>query len=162
MENLCTLDRFKISKKIALFYSVRNEVNTKRIFFESLEAGKEVYFPRVNGPSLTFHRVGSLEELKPGKFGIPEPDAGSFSIEPEKLDLVIIPGVAFDHTGNRVGYGKGYYDRFMVNVSEEKRIALAYGFQVLDSVPGGESDLGVGLIVTEVGIIFCSRLKGGN
>ncbi len=128
----------------------------------SLKAGKEVYFPRVSGSSLSFHRVKSLDELKPGKFGIPEPDAGSFSAAPGELDLIIVPGVAFDSTGNRLGYGKGYYDRSVINVPEGKRIALAYGFQVLDFVPGGKSDLGVGLIVTEFGIIFCSRLKGGN
>ena len=127
-----------------------------------MDSGKEVYFPRACGESLTFHKVESLEELKPGRFGVPEPDSGSVSIEPGKLDLVIVPGTAFDSTGNRVGYGKGYYDRLLINIPIERRIGAVYGFQVLDTVPAGEHDQAVGVVVTEFGIIFCRRLEGGT
>lgn len=160
-ENLSRLKCFKNSHRIALYYPFRKEVSTQEIFFESLESGKEVYFPRVNGTSLTFHRVLSPDQLKAGRFGIPEPGSDSFPIEPGQLDLVIVPGVAFDSCGGRLGYGKGYYDRFLSRVPSRKRVALAYGIQMVESVPAGEGDQDVAMVVTEFSIIFCSRIKGG-
>lgn len=135
----------------------------REIFSRSLGSGKEAYFPRVSGTGLTFHRVLDLNELKPGKFGIPEPDSSSLSIAPEDLDLILIPGIAFDGSGRRLGYGKGYYDRLLVNVPLNRRAALAYSLQMSDSLPSGETDLSAGLVVTESGIIFCEmkrRIKG--
>ena len=161
-ENLTSLERFKNSSRIALYFPFRKEVTTQEIFSKSLESGKEVYFPRVNGESLSFHRVDRLDQLQPGRFGIPEPRSDSFSVEPEKLDLVIVPGVAFDSGGRRLGYGKGYYDRYLPKVPSRKRIALAFGIQIVEFTPAGEGDQGVGLVVTEFGIIFCRRIKGGN
>ncbi|MEQ9617898.1 MAG: 5-formyltetrahydrofolate cyclo-ligase [Deltaproteobacteria bacterium] len=161
-ENLTGLELFKNSRSIALYYPFRKEVTTRQIFYKSLESGKKVYFPRVNGTSLSFHRVDRLDQLEAGRFGIPEPRPGSFSIEPEKLDLVVVPGVAFDSGGRRLGYGKGYYDRYLPRIPSRKRIALAFGIQIVESVPAGEGDQGVGLVVTEFGIIFCRSIKGGN
>lgn len=106
--------------------------------------------------------MDGLEQLQAGRFGIPEPGSDSLSIEPDKLDLVIVPGVAFDSGGRRIGYGKGYYDRYLPKVPTQKRIALAFGVQMVERIPAGERDQGVGLVVTEFGIIFCRILKGGN
>jgi len=156
--NLTSLERFIRSKRVGLYFPVRNEVDTREIFSRSIGSGKEVYFPRVEGPELTFHRVSDINELKPGKFGIPEPDSSSSIIEPERLDLILIPGVAFDPSGVRLGYGKGYYDRLLARIPINKRVAVAYSFQMSGSLPHGEEDISMGLVATELGIIFCRRI----
>jgi 5-formyltetrahydrofolate cyclo-ligase len=143
---------------VGIYFPVRNEVDTREIFSRSIVSGKEVYFPRVEGPELTFHRVLDINELKPGKFGIPEPDSSSSIIEPERLDLILIPGVAFDPSGVRLGYGKGYYDRLLARIPINKRVAVAYSFQMSGPLPHGEEDISMGLVATELGIIFCRRI----
>lgn len=163
-DNLARLGLYSRAKRIGFYYPIRNEVDTRKIFSRSLVSGKEAYFPRVNGQGLTFHRILDQNEFKPGKFGIPEPDSSAPSIAPEDLDLVLIPGIAFDDSGVRLGYGKGYYDRLLAKVPLSRRVALAYSLQMSDSLPRGETDLSAGLVVTESGIIFCriSRIKEGG
>jgi 5-formyltetrahydrofolate cyclo-ligase len=159
-DNLARLGVFLRAKRVGFYYPVRNEVDTKEIFSRSLESGKEAYFPRVGGQGLTFHRISELSRLRSGKFGIPEPDSSLPGIWPGDLDLVLIPGIAFDGSGTRIGYGKGYYDRLLVDVPLNRRVALAYSHQISDSLPVGETDASLGLVVTESGIIFC-RIKDG-
>lgn len=139
-----------------------NEMDTGEIFSLSKGLGKELYFPRVEGNGLAFHRVLDPDELKPGKFGIPEPDSNSPVIEPERLDLILIPGVAFDLSGTRLGYGKGYYDGLLAEIPINKRVAIAYSFQMSYSLPRREEDITMGLVVTELGINFCRRIEGGE
>lgn len=142
---------------MGFYYPVRNEADTREIFSRSAGSGKEAYFPRVSGTMLTFHRILDLDELKPGKFGIPEPDSSSPCVSPGDLDLVLVPGVAFDYSGARIGYGKGYYDRLLANVPLDRRAGLAYSLQMSDSLPSVESDTPLGLLVTESGVIFCEK-----
>lgn len=153
-EALAALDRYRNAVRVALYFPVRNEVDTSEIFADIVAAGREAYFPVVQGGSLVFRRVRDLSELSPGAYGIPEPPASAEAIDTGSLDLVLLPGIAFDVSGNRIGYGKGYYDRAAARVPREKRIALAYGFQVLKSVPRGMHDLGCGMIITESGVFI--------
>ena len=150
-----------MSKKIGLYSPVKNEVRTDSIFFKAVESGKEVYFPKVARGSLSFHRVGNLHELTPGKFGIPEPDGCAQRAGPEELDLLIVPGVAFDGGGRRLGYGKGCYDRFMVDIPASKRIGILYKLQLQKSIPYEGHDVDLDLLVHELGIIFCRSNTGG-
>lgn len=161
--NLSRLGTFIRAKRVGFYCPVRNEADTREVFSRSADSGKEAYFPRVSGTALTFHRVLDLDELKPGKFGIPEPDSSSPCVSPGDLDLVLVPGVAFDSSGARIGYGKGYYDRLLVNVPLDRRAGFAYSLQMSDSLPSGEADMPVGLVVTESGIIICgikTKIKG--
>jgi len=160
--NLISLDQFKLSHRIGLYSPVRNEVRTDSIFFKALELGKEVYSPKVTGSSLSFHRVFGLNELTPGKFGVPEPDSGAPSIEPRELDLLVLPGVAFDTAGSRLGYGKGFYDRFSRVIPLGKRVGISYKFQLQKNIPTEGHDMNVGTLVHEQGIIFCSSKLGGD
>ncbi len=156
-ENLFRLDSFKLSHKIALYSPIRNEVGTTQVFLKSIEMEKEVYFPRVNGSSLDFYRIRDLNQLKPGSFNVLEPECDLFKVDPNEIDLFIVPGLAFDSSGNRLGYGKGYYDRALINVPEQNRVGLSYSFQVLNFVPANENDQKVGVVVTELGIAFSRR-----
>lgn len=150
------------AKRLGFYYPVRNEADPREVFSRFHGTGREAYFPRVDGTGLTFHRISDLKELKPGKFGIPEPDSTSSGIAPEDLDLILIPGIAFDDSGVRIGYGKGYYDRLLAHVPRERRVALAYSLQIADSLPTGETDVPLGLLVTESEVIYCRIKEGGE
>jgi len=159
---ITNLELFRKAKSIALYSPIRNEVNTKGLFLAAALAGKDVYFPRVDGSFLTFHRVKNIDELTTGKLGVPAPGASLYRIEPQNIDLFIIPGLAFDRTGGRLGYGKGFYDRTLDGVPQDKRIGISYSFQLFNKIPMGEHDRRVGLVVTELGTIFCRQNQGGN
>ncbi len=146
---------FRAATRLALYASFGNEVLTDDIFTSAVEAGKEVYFPRVvrEGPHLAFYRVKYKEELSPGSYSIMEPPAGGPEARPEVFDCIVVPGIAFDLKGARLGYGKGYYDRVLAGASCPL-VGLAFDFQVLDEpVPCEPHDVMVGLIVTESRII---------
>lgn len=151
---LYSLEVFKLSKSIALYFPISNEVRTESIFIKAIQSEKEVYFPRVNGSSLDFHRVDNLEQLEKGEFGVLEPKAHFLKAQTEDIDLFILPALAYDKSGNRLGYGKGYYDRSLANIPERKKIGLSYDMQVLDSLPTDEFDRKVGIVVTELGVVF--------
>ncbi|GIW48315.1 MAG: 5-formyltetrahydrofolate cyclo-ligase [Deltaproteobacteria bacterium] len=158
-ELLTRLRIFKEAKRIALYHPIKNEVETRGIFKKARSQGKEIYFPLVRDSGLEFHKVNSLCELRPGKFGILEPSTNSSKLPIERLDVLVVPGVVFDYQGRRIGYGGGYYDRILGRILKERRIGLAYGFQVLDSIPEGISDHRVGMVITESGII-CAQGGG--
>jgi len=160
--NLQALDIFKLSRRIALYFPIQKEVRTQYIFDQAVNCEKEVYFPRVNGSSLDFYRVNNLEQLRPGKLGVFEPDTNLPKVNIQHINLYILPGLAFDRSGNRLGFGKGYYDRALDNVPQSKKVGLAYEFQLLDSVPVDEYDRKVEMIITEQGIVFSRRNLGGK
>jgi 5-formyltetrahydrofolate cyclo-ligase len=159
---LIQLPCYKLAKSIALYFPVKNEVDTYRIFKNATESGKKVYYPRVDGYFLSFHGVDSTESLKSGNFGIPEPNENSPAILTEDLDLVIVPGLVFNLAGGRIGYGKGYYDRSTKLINREKRIALAYSFQIQNSIPVSKFDIKMGYLITELGIVSCAGGSGGT
>jgi len=144
--------------KIVLFYvSIKGEVRTDKMISESLEKGKRILVPfaDLNKRTLLISEINNLEELEPGAFGIPEPkNPREFPLE--KIDLVVIPGIAFDRKGNRVGYGMGFYDRFLKGLKPHvPKIALAYDFQIVNEIPAEGEDVTVDMIITEKEIIQC-------
>lgn len=148
---------FCASKRLALYASFRNEVLTDEIFSKAVMENKEVYFPRVVRPSgrshLAFFRVRGKGELSMGSYKILEPPKAGKEAAPGTFDCAVVPGVAFDTGGVRLGYGKGYYDGFLKD-TRCPVMGLAFGFQVLSrSLPDETHDVRVGAIVTESGII---------
>jgi len=139
---------FKKAKIIMMFISFGGEVKTKEMINEARRLGKIVAVPvcSKNGsmrPSVWDDKSG----LKRGLYEIYEPAIKKF-INLEKLDLVVVPGVAFDKTGNRLGRGKGYYDRFLHRVSQKTvSIGLAYDFQILPSIPITPNDKNVNKVI---------------
>jgi len=138
-------------KNIMLYYPTKNEVNTLKIISDLLPT-KNIYLPKIKGSEIAIRQIKNLEELSKGKYEIMEPSSNSPSLEPKHLDIAIIPGVAFDIRGMRLGYGKGYYDRLIKNLHCPK-IALAYEFQIVDNIPEEEHDHLMNKIVTEKRII---------
>lgn len=154
---LLSLPEFSGSSRIALYAGVHGEVLTDRIFMAAITQGKEVFFPKSDssGSPLLFYKVDSLEDLTPGLYGVPEPvgkEAGPDPIDPAELDLIVVPGIVFDHSGARLGFGKGYYDMVLSGVSTIK-VALAFYMQVLqEPLPTEAHDVRMDMLITERGI----------
>jgi 5-formyltetrahydrofolate cyclo-ligase len=143
-----------ISANVLFIYvSYKNEVNTHNIIKHALENNKILCVPKIISlrEGMKAIRIGSFGELKEGKYGILEPQLDEEKIiSPEDIDLLLMPGVAFDFNGGRVGYGGGFYDRFLKQVREDsKKIALAYSFQIFDKVPMDESDMRIDEVITD-------------
>ena len=122
--------------------------------------GARVAYPRVAGPDapLTFHETAT-GALVPGRFGLLEPPAGAPAVPPESLDLVVVPGVAFDAGGGRVGFGGGFYDRtFGGGARRPPLIGLCFDLQVVARCPAGPTDVRVDAVVTESRVL---RPAGG-
>ena len=146
---------FRQAKTIHIFISKTDEPDTVPIIECAWESGKTVAVPCVVPDSFElFHsQLKSFEDLSSGALGVLEPSPeGRIAMNPESFDLVIIPGVAFDRQGGRLGYGKGYYDRFLEQTTAF-RLALAFNFQVFEKVPTEKHDVPMNGILTESGII---------
>lgn len=148
-ERLKTLPVFENAVHILSYVAIHGEVDPVHLWRLKQE-DQILYFPRVNGESLAIHQVDSPDQLKTGAYGIPEPDPLECpEMEYHDFDLILVPGVAFGRNdGHRLGYGKGYYDRFLANC-RGYRMGLAYGFQVLDSIPDEGHDQTLDAILTE-------------
>ena len=147
IEKLEGLEEFSQAEKVLAYYSFGSEVETKEVL-EKWAEEKQLYLPKLNEDS-SFQAL-PYGPLKENRYGIPEPAEGKPA---EKLDLIILPGVAFDRNGGRLGMGKGYYDRFLADMKGVLKIALAFQEQVLDSVPLSTYDENVNLIITDCEII---------
>ena len=152
---------FQRADKILVYLSSEGEVNTDVLLGRSFELGKQVCVPVVDRESKEL-RISELPgpdiHFRLGAFGIREPEEADLNfISLGQIDLVVIPGLAFDRRGGRIGYGKGYYDRLLSRLSlDVARIALAFEFQILDSVPQDENDIRVNAIITEKSTMNCS------
>lgn len=128
------------------YMSFRSEVSCRKIMETALHDGKVVAVPKVTGPEMEFYRISSHSEWKPGAYGIMEPATVELVTQP---GLMLLPGLAFDLMGNRLGYGGGYYDRYLAHHPMCYKLALGYETQITDRVPASEQDCKVDGIVTE-------------
>jgi len=162
LDKLYESEYYRKSKKIFIYISYDSEINTKGIINKALEDNKKVYVPRTEFKNRLMDAVEimSLDNLVESDFGILEPSIKEPHIDPNELDLIVVPGVAFDKQGGRVGYGAGFYDRYFNKISEDNvgriiKLALAYEFQTLDKVPMNDKDIPVDFIITENEFISC-------
>ena len=166
-ERLLALSEFKASHKILLYASFRSEVDTFDLLKYCVAHGKVVVLPRVDKQDneLKIYEIKDTEELVKGYFGIPEPNVSadiseSRRMNVEHMDLIIVPGVAFDEQCNRLGYGKGFYDILLSRVRGQGSmakclIALAYEEQIVESIPSESHDIKMDKIITDKRIIEC-------
>lgn len=140
-----------ISAKILFAYiSFNQEVRTHRIIEQALADGKMLAVPKVTGDTLEFRYINSWKECSESSLGIPEPHDLHEKVCPvDEPVLMLMPGLAFDRSGYRVGYGKGLYDRYLSSNNEKnfRRIALCYDFQLVDSIDSDQYDLPVHRII---------------
>jgi len=149
-ERLISNQRFIEAKTVAFYIRKGNEVDTERMIGHALRLGKNVLVPVTDDHKITFVRFRSFTDLRPGKFDIPEPsEHETLNTEP---DVVVVPGVAFGLCMHRLGYGKGYYDRYLAS-SPAYRIGICYDFQVVDRLPSHANDERMDEILTDKRVI---------
>jgi 5-formyltetrahydrofolate cyclo-ligase len=158
ISRLEALPIFQKARTIHAYVAWRNEVDTHDLILRLLQERRRVAVPKVDQATgqLQHYFITGFSELQKGAFGILEPlsDPGRRAA-PSQFDLVLVPGLAFDRAGNRLGMGKGHYDRFLVEVHAPK-IALAYDFQLVEKLPVEAHDQRVNIIITEKNVISCS------
>ena len=146
-EKVVTHPFFLEADAIYCYVDYRREVGTRAILEYAWKLGKKVATPKVDGDTMEFYYVESFENLQEGFKGIPEPTPKQLACDENVL--VIMPGTAFDATCNRIGYGKGYYDKYLHVHPKYKTIAIAFELQIVDKVPSDDYDICPNMIITE-------------
>lgn len=129
------------------YVSFRHEAGTKQLINGLLEMGKYVAVPKVEGKRLVFYAIQGVRDLESGIMGIIEPKSSCLRIS-DPYAPVIVPGIAFDGAGHRVGYGGGYYDRFFEEEPNHPKFGIAYPFQLFEALPAEPHDKAMDLVIT--------------
>ena len=145
-DNLRKVEFFRNAKSIGAHYSIGSEVKTQDILQEILKSGKEVSLPKVVKKDLVFKKINSLSDLEQGNFSVMEPK--DYCEDVKKIEVIIVPAIALTREGHRLGYGFGYYDRYLSG-KKSKTIALNYSKQIIKSFPHSDHDVRIDCIVTE-------------
>lgn len=156
LKKVTVLPEYEQASRIMIYADFRKEVPTGLLMDRILQNGKKLVLPLTDKAFqiIPYELPAGLTEwqdhLIPSSFGVPEPDPGFWlSADPETIDLVLIPGSVFDKMGGRIGYGKGCYDRFLPKLRPGvPKIALAYDFQVVPTVPVDDNDVAMDKILT--------------
>ena len=140
---------FAEAKVVLLYWSMADEVQT-HAFVNRWYKDKVVLLPCVDGDDLVLRQYTGPECLVAGEqFGIGEPASTPEWTALDKVDLIMVPGVAFDRTGNRMGRGRGFYDRLLKSTPHAAKIGVAYDFQLLDSIPVEPHDVAMDCVITD-------------
>jgi 5-formyltetrahydrofolate cyclo-ligase len=152
---LLSLDEYVCAECVALYAPAHNETDTGLILAAAFQTGKRVLYPAVCGHQMVFRCVERVEALQGGAFGILEPCPTGTDHQADEADLIVVPGVAFDLTGHRIGYGKGFYDRFLYHPGRTAHlVGLCHEFQLLDgAIPADLHDIPMEIIVSDKRII---------
>ena len=161
-EIIAATAEFRNAPALALYAALPEELPTGDLFARAVAAGKPCFFPRcMPGTLLDFVAIGEWETLEPGRYGVREPPSRLSGGALPAGSLVIVPGVAFDREGNRLGQGKGYYDRaFSKDGARGMTLfGVGFAFQLVESVPVGKFDRRMDAVVTEQGILRPSSVS---
>lgn len=161
LQRLRQLVPFQRAQDLLIYLDFRNEVRTDGLIRELLDTNRKVYIPVTNPASHTLtisQLVEPDQDLVRSHFGLLEPHPDALRpVDPATIDLVIVPGIVFDRKGYRIGFGAGYYDRFLATLSTSiPLISLIYEFQLVDRIPKEAHDIPVHILVTENRIIDCT------
>lgn len=164
---LTELPQYTAAQTVMLYLGVRNEVQTQDFVADTLQGTKRVVVPYCSGGQLGLFHLTDMDQLEQGTYGIPEPkvalrDRPEYAVQADRIDLVMVPGVAFDRTGGRLGYGKGYYDGLLRQVRPDAvLVGAAFACQLFDEVPMMPYDVAVDKIVTETTVLEAAGRSGG-
>ncbi|MDO5014884.1 MAG: 5-formyltetrahydrofolate cyclo-ligase [Clostridia bacterium] len=156
-ERLFSLKEYREAKRVFSYYSVNKEINTTVINKRILQDGKKLAFPVcVENYNLEFHQIDDLTDLKPGILGIPIPKSDEILL-PQAEDIMIMPGLVFSEKGQRIGYGKGYYDNYLQDKTIFK-IALVYDSLLLKNIITQPYDIRADYIITQSRNFFVEEI----
>ena len=148
------------AKVILTYVAKGSEVSTSALM-QTFFGHKTLIVPKVEEEQLCLYELHDLNALKPGSFGIHEPHECMLLKDLKRIDVALIPGIAFDRTGHRIGYGGGFFDRLLPQL-HCTTIGLAYEFQMIDKVPTHQYDVGVNFIITDHTLYECNAKAGSS
>jgi 5-formyltetrahydrofolate cyclo-ligase len=159
-DSFISLKETRKAKKIMIYVSFKSEVRTREIILELLKRRKKVIVPVIDSKKneINLSELKNFQkELVPNKLGIFQPSKEFFRpFKPKELDLIVVPGIAFDEKGTRIGFGKGYYDKFLSKIPKRiPVIALAFEEQIGKNLSCEKHDIPVHKIITEKRVIEC-------
>ncbi len=138
---------YNFSNNLLIYYPIKSEPDTLLLIQKAVEDGKNVYLPKVTGDTMFFYKIKELKNFKIGAFNIPEPETENPYLFNDAV--CVVPGLAFDKSGNRLGYGKGYYDRFLF----DKNYIITVGFcpkcNFFQNLPTDENDISMKYIIAD-------------
>lgn len=149
-DRLLQLPEFQEAKHVYVYMDFKKEVMTREFIKKSWALGKTVAVPKVQGDEMNFYWLTSFAQLEPGYFGISEPTYGDMACD--KDAFILVPGVAFDTERHRIGYGRGFYDRYLAKYPQLRSVAVAYDIQVFQEIPHEDLDVCPKVLVTESNI----------
>ncbi len=139
---IAELPAFRQATNVMIYYPIQNEIDLRGLL--ELAPEKHYFMPVVHSRDIKLSEYKGRKYLKRGKFGIPEPQGEIYT---GKIDLILIPGVAFDSQGGRLGRGGGYYDRFLKKYRKTKKVGVGYTFQIVKEVPTNRRDIRVDEVI---------------
>ncbi|WP_425061204.1 putative protein YqgN [Sporomusa carbonis] len=161
-EHLFAWPEYQAAKTIMLYLAMPDEPQMDRVISHALANGKTVCVPHMRETRglMDAAIITGLDDLVVGQFNLLVPNPATLKLlVPSELDLIIVPGVAFDKAGRRLGMGAGYYDRFLIQANRAELIGAAWAAQILDTVPTDDHDRPVNYLLSEDGIFMCSKGK---
>jgi 5-formyltetrahydrofolate cyclo-ligase len=157
LSNIKKMKEYEDSKVVMFYLSYGSEVITDMMINEFLSDGKEVAVPVIQNPGdgiMTAVKIDKLEDCIDKVYGIRQPEFNEDDVVAgNEIDLIFVPGIVFDTNGYRIGYGKGYYDRWLKGTDVSKRVGIAFEVQLIEKIPNGKYDLPVGRLLTENRVI---------
>ncbi|XP_012222155.1 5-formyltetrahydrofolate cyclo-ligase isoform X2 [Linepithema humile] len=156
---LCALKQYQESKRVSLYLSTKDEIDTVPILKHIFDMGKEAFVPQYRGKNMEMVKLKSIEDyetLPLTKWNIKQPnivDCRENALETDGLDLIILPGVAFTRNGKRLGHGMGYYDKYLKRCFQKQNtrpylIAIGFKEQIREDIPTNEDDVAVDIVLT--------------
>lgn len=158
MARFLALPEYAAARTVMFYIDVRSEVRTRNNLIDALATGKKIIVPYCVDGELELFHLESMDELELGMYRILEPKAelrtiASKKVQPEDLDLIMVPGVAFDKNGGRTGHGKGYYDKLLEHAKPETPlVGIAFECQLFPEIPCGDHDIYMDKVVTEAAV----------
>jgi 5-formyltetrahydrofolate cyclo-ligase len=153
--NLLTLPEVTTARTVLAYHATPEEIDPGPVVERLRETGALIAYPRIEGQGeVALHLVDAETVLLPGPFGLAEPPADAPRVDPALVDVALVPGVAFDASGRRLGYGGGYFDRLIPRFREDCAVlGVAFDIQLLDEVPADERDARVHAVVTPTRVV---------
>ncbi|MBQ4264531.1 MAG: 5-formyltetrahydrofolate cyclo-ligase [Clostridia bacterium] len=157
LAHLRAFEPYRQAKTVMAYMACRGELSLTLVIEDAFAAGKTLLLPRCEAPGeMTARRIDSLSQLRRGCFGLEEPDEACFIAAPQEIDLILVPGTAFDTAGRRLGQGGGYYDRFLLK-TRAVRVGICHDFAILERVPAAAHDEYMDILVSPAGVIRAEK-----
>lgn len=158
--HIAGLDAYKSAGCVMAYMACKGELSLAHVIDDALASGKVLVLPRCEAPGrMTARRVMDTAQLESGAYGVKEPGENCAVVDPQDIDVVFVPGTAFDNMGHRIGQGGGYYDRFLIR-THALRVGICHDFALKECIPAEAHDCIMDKIATPSGVINCC--EGGK